>query len=51
LGPIFLIYIPDKLYVEGNGSATASNIVAHEWLFRIGIIAELAWHAHRSMIF
>ena len=41
MGPIFLIYIPDKLYVKGNAAATISNIVAHERLFRIGILAEL----------
>ena len=41
IGPIFLIYIPDKLYVKGNAAATVSNIVAHERLFRIGILAEL----------
>jgi len=41
MGPIFLIYIPDKLYVKGNAAATVSNIVAHERLFRIGILAEL----------
>lgn len=41
MGPIFLIYIPDKLYVKGNAAATISNLVAHERLFRIGILAEL----------
>ena len=41
MGPIFLIYIPDKLYVKGNAATTVSNIVAHERLFRIGILAEL----------
>ena len=41
MGPIFLIYIPDKLYVKGNAAATVGNIVAHERLFRIGIFAEL----------
>src|SRR6516225_4775527 len=41
MGPIFLVYIPDKLYVKGNAAATVSNIVAHERLFRIGILAEL----------
>jgi hypothetical protein len=41
MGPVFLIYIPDKLYVKGNAAATVNNIVAHERLFRIGILAEL----------
>lgn len=41
MGPIFLIYIPDRLYVKGDPAATVSNIVAHERLFRIGILTEL----------
>ena len=41
IGPLFLIYIPDKLYVKGNAAATVSNIAAHERLFRSGILAEL----------
>ena len=41
MGPLFLIYIPDKLYVKGNAAATVSNIAAHERLFRFGILAEL----------
>jgi hypothetical protein len=40
-GPIRLIYIPNKLFVHGNAAATASNIAAHEWLFRFGIISDL----------
>jgi Domain of unknown function (DUF4386) len=41
IGPLFLIYIPGKLYVKGNAAATTSNIAAHELLFRFGIFAEL----------
>ncbi len=41
LGPLFLIYIPSKLFVSGNTAATVSNIAAHERLFRVGILAEL----------
>jgi hypothetical protein len=41
VGPLRLIYIPDKLFVKGNAAATVSNIAAHEWLFRIGIVSEL----------
>jgi hypothetical protein len=41
IGPLFLIYIPGKLFVKGNAGATASNIAAHEWLFRFGIMTEL----------
>src|SRR5437667_39566 len=39
LGPLRLIYIPNKLFVQGNAAATASNIAAHEWLFRFGALA------------
>ena len=41
IGPLRLIYIPSKLFVEGNAAATASNIAAHEWLFRFGIVGDL----------
>jgi len=42
IGPLFLIYIPGKLFVEGNAAATVNNIAAHESLFRFGVVAELA---------
>jgi hypothetical protein len=41
-GPLRLIYIPSKLFAHGNATATASNIAAHEWLFRFGIVSQLA---------
>jgi hypothetical protein len=41
LGPLRLIYIPNKLFVSGDATTTASNIAAHEWLFRFGIVADL----------
>lgn len=41
IGPLRLIYIPSKLFVEGNAAATVNNIAAHEWLFRFGIVADL----------
>jgi hypothetical protein len=40
-GPVSLIYIPSKLFVHDNAAATASNIAAHEWLFRLGIVSDL----------
>jgi hypothetical protein len=40
--PLRLIYIPSKLFVDGNAAATASNIAAHESLFRFGIVSDLA---------
>jgi hypothetical protein len=39
--PLRLIYIPSKLFVVGNASATATNIAAHETLFRLGILSDL----------
>jgi Domain of unknown function (DUF4386) len=42
IGPLRLIYIPGKLFVTGNAAATVNNIAAHELLFRLGIIADLA---------
>ena len=41
VGPLRLIYIPDTLFVTGNAAATAANIAAHEWLFRLGMVADL----------
>ncbi len=41
LGPLRLIYIPTKLFVEGNAAATARNIAVHEWLFRFGMLSDL----------
>ena len=39
--PLRLIYIPSKLFVSGNATATANNIAAHETLFRLGIVSDL----------
>ena len=38
-------YVPGKLIVHGNAAATASNIAAHETLFRLGIAGELIGQA------
>ncbi len=40
-----LIYVPSKLIVHGNATATAHNILASETLFRLGIAAELICQA------
>src|SRR5436190_6168808 len=40
-GPLRLIYIPNKLFVHDNAAATASNIAAHELLFRFGMLSDL----------
>ncbi len=37
-GVFTVIYVPRTLYVPGNATATASNILAHETLFRLGIV-------------
>lgn len=39
--PFSLIYVPAKLIVRGNASATADNILAHETMFRLSIIGDL----------
>jgi Domain of unknown function (DUF4386) len=39
--PFSLIYIPRTLIVGGDATATANNILAHETLFRLGIVADL----------
>jgi len=39
--PIGLLYVPGRLIVSGDATATADRIRASEWLFRIGIGSEL----------
>jgi hypothetical protein len=41
IGPLRLIYIPNKLFVTGDATATVNNIAAHEWLFRFGILGDM----------
>ena len=36
-----LLYLPKKIMVTGNADATASNIIANEMLYRIGILVSL----------
>ncbi len=40
-----LMYVPGKVIVAGNATATADNIAAHETLFRLGIVADLTGQA------
>ena len=40
-GPFSLIYVPSKLIVRGNAAATAENILAHETMFKLSILADL----------
>jgi hypothetical protein len=39
--PFSLLYVPGKLIVSGNATATAANILASEGMFRLGIAGEL----------
>jgi hypothetical protein len=41
LGFFAMGYVPDKLIVHGNATATANNITATETLFRLGIAGQL----------
>jgi hypothetical protein len=44
-GVFALIYVPSKLIVHGNATATAHNIAASETLFRLSIAADLICQA------
>src|ERR1700730_17037597 len=39
--PFSLMYVPGKLIVRGNAAATADNVLTHEMMFRLCIVAEL----------
>lgn len=41
VGAFELMYVPGKLYVHGDVTATISNLVTHESLFRLGMVAAL----------
>jgi len=40
VGPLRLLYIPDKLFVHDDAAATAANIAAHQTLFQMGIFVD-----------
>jgi hypothetical protein len=40
-GPFSLMYVPNTMIVTGNAAATAANILAHETIFRLGILGDL----------
>lgn len=41
IAPVRLIYIPSKLFVSGDMTATIHNIATHDMLFRVGIVTDL----------
>jgi hypothetical protein len=45
----FWSYLPSKLIVRGNATASAANILAHETLFRFSILGDL--FAHLILLF
>src|SRR5664279_4991304 len=41
LGVFGIVYVPKVLMVPGNMDATVSNILANEFLFRLGIVSSI----------
>lgn len=44
VAPFSMIYVPGKLIVHGDATATSENILAHETLFRLSIFGDLVGH-------
>lgn len=42
IAPLRLVFIPSKLFVNGDTAATIAGIASHEQLFRFGIAGDLA---------
>lgn len=42
IGPFSLMYVPTSLIVPGDAASTASNIMASEGLYRLGLVGEAA---------
>src|SRR2546423_10236068 len=38
--PFSMLYVPNKLVVSGDAAATATNILAHETMFRLSIFGD-----------
>lgn len=41
VAPFCMLYVPGKLIVRGDATATAANILAHETMFRLSIFGDL----------
>jgi Domain of unknown function (DUF4386) len=44
VAPFAMLYVPGKLIVRGDATATADNILAHETMFRLSIFGDLIGH-------
>jgi hypothetical protein len=44
VAPFSMIYVPGKLIVHNDATATAENILAHETMFRLSILGDLIGH-------
>lgn len=40
LGPFYLLYVPSRTVVPGDAVATSARVLAHETLFRFGLLTE-----------
>lgn len=40
MGPFYLLYVPSQTIVHNNAAATAAQVLAHETLYRWGMLAE-----------
>jgi hypothetical protein len=38
--PFSMVFVPSRLIVPGDAATTASNVMASEWLFRLGIASD-----------
>lgn len=41
-GPFSMMYVPSVITVPGDPAATASHLLASQWLFRMGLLSDMA---------